>query len=283
MDAFLSDIHGNAAALRAVLQDVQKMGCERIFVLGDIINGMRPAECVDLLQAWGSVSCIQGNAEFYTFTPDLDDFPKRDEQFYADLISLVRWFAAQLSPSQLAWVQAAPAYQYLPQAILAHDSPLDRLFPERHYLPGLAAKYQEVCFHGGGLSAADSDEALQPLLEWMDAQSLQAVFCGHTHVPFTRRLEYKGKEKLICNTGAAGFPLDGDPRPSWALAQAPEEGDQAGKWQVSIRRVNYDIEEALRAVDKAVDYPSFQSEPKKRTAYKKMLETGIHWRAHLQE
>src|SRR5512144_3082588 len=97
--ALLSDIHGNAPALRRVLEDVAATGCERVFVLGDIINGVAPHACLDLLRTVDNLVCLQGNAEMYTLTPDLADFPWRHETLYAPLIRLVQWFQAHLSAS----------------------------------------------------------------------------------------------------------------------------------------------------------------------------------------
>ena len=95
--ALLSDIHGNAIALQAVLDDVREQGCRRIFVLGDIINGMDPSGCITILKAVENILCIKGNAEHYVLTPDLDSFPRRDESFYPGLLELLRWWHQHMS------------------------------------------------------------------------------------------------------------------------------------------------------------------------------------------
>ena len=51
---------------------------------------------------------------------------------------------------------------------------------------------------------------------------------------------------------------------------------------VTIRRVEYEINEILEMVDANADYPDFD-QPGMQRAYKKMLQTGIHWRVHLNE
>jgi len=45
------------------------------------------------------------------------------------------------------------------------------------------------------------------------------LVCGHTHIPFVKRF---GK-LLIVNCGSAGQPVDGDPRPSYAIVSADED------------------------------------------------------------
>src|SRR5512133_881543 len=95
--AFLSDIHGNTPALAAVLADVQAQGCERVFMLGDMINGVDPHGSLELLRSWTArqgveLRAIQGNAEEYSLTPDLDQFPLANAPLYVDLLPLLKWF-----------------------------------------------------------------------------------------------------------------------------------------------------------------------------------------------
>jgi hypothetical protein len=46
--------------------------------------------------------------------------------------------------------------------------------------------------------------------------------------------------------------------------------------------VAYEINEILDMVDTNADYPDFD-QPGMQRAYKRMLQTGIHWRVHLNE
>jgi hypothetical protein len=77
-------------ALNAVLDNIEREGCERIVVVGDIINGIDPAGCLALLQSREDVTCLKGNAESYLVTPDLESFPERDDPGYSSLISLLQ-------------------------------------------------------------------------------------------------------------------------------------------------------------------------------------------------
>lgn len=273
--ALLADIHGNSPALRAVFKDVEQEGCARLYVLGDIINGHDPAGCVDALQSWpGSVAALKGNAETYLLTPDLDDFPMGQEPFYTGLIRLLRWFEKRLSSTHLAWLSSLPDTIRWNGACLAHDSPLDRLFAEQHAVPGFDAKYQELLYHSPGIYPDTASEKLEPLLKWMETDAVMQVYVGHTHVPF---IAWHGS-RLICNVGSVGLPLDGDPRAAWVLVeQTPGEPPN-----VSIRRVEYEIPAILQMIDSNPDAPDFDR-PGMQQAYKKMLQTGIHWRVHLEE
>jgi predicted phosphodiesterase len=270
--AILSDIHGNTPAFEAVLADIERCGCSTILILGDIINGFDPAGSLALVRGLGERAItIKGNAEHYTLTPRLEELPGRDTSYHPSLIRLITFFRDRLTPGDLAWLEALPDHRMWQGACLVHDSPLDRFYPARWRIPGLADIYQEWYFHARGITDRMPEEDWQELWAWMEAQDVWGVFCGHTHEPFIRRSD----TRLVCNAGGAGFPLDGDPRPSWVLL----EGQPGSGCALTIRRVNYDIERAVQMIDDEPDFHDWDT-PAHRAAYKKMIQTGIHWRAH---
>lgn len=58
----ISDIHGNLAALKAVLELLDSEGCEEIIHTGDIVDiGPHSRECLDLLFSRKDVTCLLGN------------------------------------------------------------------------------------------------------------------------------------------------------------------------------------------------------------------------------
>ena len=266
--AFISDIHGNSPALRAVLEDIRRYDCEKIFVIGDIINGLDPSGCVDLLLETPNVTALKGNAEYYLLASDLDTFPKREEPMYKGLIELIHWWNAHLSTTQRAWIQNLPDFIVWNEWLLAHDSPEGRMYPESRYVPGVEEKHQEMYYHDKGLTPNMEGEELTKLLAFMDAHGFSGVFAGHTHRPFIQ----SWGEKFVCNTGSVGMPLDGDPHPSWVLV------DRAG--QMTLRRIDYDLREIYALVDNTPDYYDFQF-PGCQAAFKKMYGTGIYWGVHL--
>ncbi|MCE2504827.1 MAG: metallophosphoesterase family protein, partial [Chlorobi bacterium] len=53
--AVIADIHGNVAALNAVLEDLQSQPYDRLVVAGDLVlNGPRPVESLDAIQNLGA-------------------------------------------------------------------------------------------------------------------------------------------------------------------------------------------------------------------------------------
>ncbi len=279
--ALLADIHGNSPALQAVLKDIRHHACSRVFVLGDIINGVDPHGCIELLRKWSDtldidLACLKGNAEFYLLTPDLDALPRKNEPWNANLVQLIRWFQAHLSETDLEWIRSFSDFIRWNDAGLAHDSPVDRLSPQSWHIPGIELKYQEWFYHSPGIQPDMAEHQWQKLLGCMEEWNLQQVFCGHTHIPFCREFG----RKRICNVGSVGAPLDGDPRAAWVMVEEWPAKEQTIEQTITIRRVDYDIARIHQLIDQTPDYTDFRT-PGTQEAYKKWLSSGVHWRAHL--
>ncbi|MBX6377581.1 MAG: metallophosphoesterase, partial [Clostridia bacterium] len=61
--AVLADIHGNLAALEAVLRDLATVAPDRVVVAGDLVfNGPRPREVVEAIQSL-SATVLRGNTD----------------------------------------------------------------------------------------------------------------------------------------------------------------------------------------------------------------------------
>jgi predicted phosphodiesterase len=268
--AYISDIHANITALQAVLKDIQDQECERIYNLGDTINGMNPSACIAQIKENENITSIRGNAEQYVLTPDLGNFPHRDEPEYAAMIGLIHWWQSHMSKDDFAFVRGLPNFLYVDDVCMVHESPVDRIAIQEADLGDLDEKYREISFHLLGIPEATSEDALEPVLKFMDEKSVSILFVGHTHEPYIRQLN----GKHICNPGSVGLPLDGDPDPSWILC---EEVD--GEKTFGVRRVPYDIELAIQMM-KELGFQKSQG-LRRRDAYIKMLQTGIHWRFHI--
>ncbi|MFN8412433.1 MAG: metallophosphoesterase family protein [Anaerolineales bacterium] len=273
--AFLSDIHGNSPALQAVLADIQHEQCTKVFMLGDLINGVDLHGCVQILRTWSDtnkieLASIKGNAEAYLVTPDRNLLIQQSDVWDVDLLNLLTWWENHLSASDLEWIHSLPDTIRWNDSLLVHDSPMDRLAMEAQ--SEIPPQYRELNFHGRGILPNMADSDWQTLLAFMQSESIAQVFCGHTHRPFYKELD----GYHICNIGSAGMPLDGDPRPSWALMTKNNSGEQS----ISIRRVTYDISSTLQLIDNTPDYYDFQT-PGFQEAYKKMFLYGNYWRTYM--
>ena len=99
--ALISDLHGNAIALREVLRSIESRGVDEIVCLGDVATlGIAPCEVIDVLQRIGC-RCIMGNHDEYLLDPSLSD----SHNDVALLREAIDWSREELSRDQLDFVR----------------------------------------------------------------------------------------------------------------------------------------------------------------------------------
>lgn len=206
--AVLSDVHGNATALRAVLADIAAWSPDALVSAGDVCAfGPLPELSLDLLVEAGALF-VRGNNDRYLATPGHEGSPGRDEQDSKERAASLQWGRERLGAERLAALGSWPAKLEIFGIEVVHASPGD---------------------DEAGIWPDSADEDL--------CESFSGVLaCGHTHMPFVRRFSCG----LVVNAGSVGWNLDGDTRASWAAFQ-----DDPGFWQAEIMRVPYDVEAAL--------------------------------------
>jgi predicted phosphodiesterase len=104
--AALADIHGNLAALEAVLAEIDRTDVDLITCNGDVAAGPQPSETLALFRSLGErVKIVRGNADREVgvgFNAEM----KADEEAQ----SPVRWVAEQLEPSDRDYLAALPEH-----------------------------------------------------------------------------------------------------------------------------------------------------------------------------
>lgn len=241
--AFFGDVHGNLAALDAVLADIQKAAPDQAVCLGDLVfKGPQGQACVDRVAALG-IPTLQGNTDRYI----LQDPP--------ELVRMLQEGGAATDNAQralamLKWNRAGlngQALDFLDRGV------------ERHRVETGAGSLLVV--HG---SPRSDEEAILPTSSETDLAAILRgvseayVVFGHCHLAFLRT----SQGKLLIGTGSVGRPYDGDPRASWALMEV-----EGGNARVSLCRSAYDVEATVHAAREA-GLPGLE-------AYELGLRTGI--------
>jgi predicted phosphodiesterase len=188
--AALYDIHGNLAALDAVLAEVPDDAT--ILVGGDICaGGEQPSETLARLRGLGDrVAWLRGNA-------DRELHPDEDGLAPADFLAKAR---SQLSGEEIEFLHELPPTQRIGDVFYCHASPRNDLdiFTER--TPG-----ERIAFLFAGLDAA-------------------TVVCGHSHTQFDRTVA----GVRVVNAGSVGMPYEDEPGAYWLLdlvhRRTPYEG-----------------------------------------------------------
>ncbi|OZC01711.1 metallophosphoesterase family protein [Rubricoccus marinus] len=215
--AALYDIHGNLPALEAVLADVQAEGIERVIVGGDVIAGPFPAASLRALRALPVPTLfIRGNAESETLRAAAGQPPGG---FSERADGEARWLAETLSPDDLRWITSWPLAVEI-------ESPGRVLFC--HATPESDSRV---------FTSRTPEAAIAPAFVGVDCPT---VVCGHTHLPFDRRIA----GRRVINAGSVGMPF-GQTGADW-LVLGPEG--------IAFRHTDYDLAAAAERI-RASEYP----------------------------
>lgn len=215
--AVISDVHGNALALEAVLADIVRHDVEKILNLGDHLAGpIEPRRTADMLAELDMIA-IRGNTDRYLIEGSHEGLDEGDD-----------WIASQVKGQPIEWLKSLPATAIYGDAIfMSHGSPRS---DERYWLDRPTGE--------GRLRVATLEEVEAEL----PAERMPVYCCGHTHVA---RVVTLSDGTMVFNPGSVGRPsyTMSDPesvsRLSAAAAYAIVE-QSAGKWHVNLRQVEYE-------------------------------------------
>jgi predicted phosphodiesterase len=221
--AVIADIHGNVAALEAVLADVKTRGADRIINLGDCVSGpLWPRETMGLLETLALLTVRGNHDRWVAETP-------RERMGASDAFAFDR-----LSEVQCTALGALPAQVELDGGVVAvHGTPAD---DNQYLLEDIVA---------GGLALAKP----ATIAKRLGAVSAGVVLCGHSH---QQRIAHGPGGVLIVNPGSVGCPAYADPTPP--SPHVSETGSpharyallvqDAGRWRVDLVAVAYDWDRA---------------------------------------
>ena len=215
--ALISDLHANEVALRAVLADIDRLGCDEIICLGDVATlGPRPNAVIQLLRE-RTTRRILGNHDDFMLNPDLI-------HSYTEVpvvVDSVEWCRAHLSADEVEFLRTFSPNLEIP---LGGDATL-------------------VLFHGTLRSHMEDLLATTPpeeVDEMLMHRRGTIMAGGHTHLQMAR--QHNGI--LIVNPGSVGLPFQEHPvgGPPRLLHQAEYAMIEAsnGTVGVQLRRVTLD-------------------------------------------
>jgi diadenosine tetraphosphatase ApaH/serine/threonine PP2A family protein phosphatase len=230
--AIISDVHGNLAALEAVLRHAEAGGAiDALWCLGDTVGyGAQPGECLARLRELGALT-VAGNHD------RAGTGRMGTEEFNPVAATAARWTREQLRPAERTYLDALPEVLTQGEFTLVHGT-LRR--PIWEYLT--------------------SQEAA---LAHLERQETPFSLVGHTHIPTLvveqpeapqgcaisyledgARVELSRQRRSVINPGGVGQPRDGDPRAAYAVLNTESE-------TVTMHRVEYDIEATQRLMEEA--------------------------------
>lgn len=211
--ALFGDVHGNRFALEAVLRDIEAYQPDEWANLGDqLFGGADPAGAWALqrqiAEKYGAKE-IRGNTDERLGEAITPATEKRE---------MLEWLHSVLPADAGAYVAGLPTTAMLAggQVLAAHGSP---------------SSAWEYLLRDGKSWASDA-----LVLERLgDVGEARVVVVGHSHLEHVRQIG----PLMVVNCGAVSRQKDGLPLARWALLEG--EGDC---WQITFRRVPYDVEAA---------------------------------------
>lgn len=247
--AVVADSHGNATALKAVLQDAEKNNATEVWSIGDIgFGGSSTEECFQMLEEVNTTQYLLGNWESVynkiMNNGDQVDFDNPTNVYFANL---VRYDQENFSPKRRKQIQNLP--------MTGKKVEQGLIFSLTHNLP--------TSNHGGTLFPYGDEASFNEL---NIGEDMDVAIYGHTHTPVWR---YTTIGQMIFNPGSVGQPwytrkkFMHDRDASYLLLTISGENID----NINFRKVPYDLNAEL-AHAKALGHPYL-------SLYKKLLTTGI--------
>ncbi|HKP63710.1 MAG TPA: metallophosphoesterase family protein [Polyangiales bacterium] len=183
--AFLSDVHGNTAALEAVIDELQRRAVKDVFIAGDLLlGGTAPLDAWRAIQRIGA-RCVCGPSDVALARVDAKLLKPQDDEE----AEKVRAFAA--------------AQKALGELVLKRLSQL----PRQLRLPMIDGR-ELLVVHGSPKDPFESishDMEEEELRDMLADDPADIVVCGGTHVPFSRVID----EVQLINVGSVGSAPEG--------------------------------------------------------------------------
>jgi len=217
--AIISDIHGNAEALQAVINDIHDRSIDMTICLGDIVGYYPdPEKCVDLVRKHADF-CVAGNHDYAA----IGRIDTQNFTYYA--FAAMEWTKQNISEKAKEYLNALPLTVEQDNMFFTHSSPSNPqdwvyVFP-------------------------DSEETV---FEAFNSLVYKTNFIGHTHWPSImiqeedriilhsdHFIKLNQSHYYLINVGSVGQPRDFDSRSCYAIFDSEAQ-------EITLVRVKYDFQ-----------------------------------------
>ena len=240
--AIVSDIHGNAPALEAVLADARQQRVDLFVFAGDYVFDLGyPNQVTASLRRLSNAVVVQGNKEGYLRTL----MSENPEEWTLEQMGAVYQTFRELSRDNLQFLVGLPESSRitLPFHGTMHVThTISALHGKQKKTGCSSSKFRQDMItspftHSQFLTAMSEKLQEAELRESICGVAASVVVIGHSHLQWHG---YCG-DTLVINPGACGQPLDFNTCAPYTLLEDTDAG-----LAVQERRVRYDMEEAIR-------------------------------------
>ncbi len=226
--AAISDIHGNSAALAAVLDNIDRQEVDLTVNLGDCFSGPLDAAGTAELLAARDFPTVRGNHDRLLYDRPVEEMGNWEA-----------WAIDALSKTTLDWCRSLPLTLEIGDVLLCHATPKA---DDQNWLDRRGKTHRLV--------ARD----LPDVLERAEGVTAPMTLCGHTHTPRSLRLP---DGRRIVNPGSVGCPayLDTRMEPNFVHQTGAADAryaildGQGADWTVALISVPYDPAEMVKLAE----------------------------------
>lgn len=222
--AVLADIHGNLAALESVLADLATQAHDAVVVAGDLAqNGPHPAETLQRIRDL-HVPTVVGNVDRDVVEAQPDS-------------SISWWTRMKIGDSGVSYLDGLPLTHRItpPQGKSPDDDLLVMHATPTDCVPFLFLETPPVGITFTKTPAAEIAALLG---------NVRANLMIYGHIHYASAGVVNGQR--LASIGSIGFPIDGDRRAAYALVTW-----DGSSWKVRHRRVAYDYEQTIAAIEQS--------------------------------
>ncbi len=223
--AVISDIHGNMEAIEAVMDDISKNSCNKIFVLGDYaMAGPEPSDTVEYFMKRKDnpvFKMIQGNTDLMiaNYTDELYEGLKEKAPIMAEAL---KNDVEILNPVEKEFLKSLPIQLEVTEGgvkfLLVHGSPRKN---NEDILP---------------------DTSLPEVERMLLNVNAEVILCGHTHIPCGFQTSTR---QTVVNVGSVGRPFTPEPKACYLIITV-----ENGQCVFQHHFVEYDKERASKKLKK---------------------------------
>lgn len=226
--AIIADIHGNLAALEAVLADIDQQQIDRIVDLGDFVGyGPEPEDVTQLLREL-QIAGIVGNHEVALTDDELLNY------FSVDAFESIIITRQLISEQTLEYIKTLPVFLTVGNLRFVHGTPPDsykdyiNYYGEHELRKAFASTPEWITFvgHTHQLGLYESDAENKNIHTFMLKKGC-------------RQLSHQSK--YIVNVGSVGQPRDENNSAKYVIFD--DETDA-----LEVRAVPYDVEHTIRLI-----------------------------------
>jgi len=244
--ALISDIHGNAHALSAVIEDalIQKVNCA-IF-LGDYCVGLpSPTETLECLYNIPIPSYfVEGNEE-----ERIVNLSKQNQSSWVDgQFSMTYWCYNNLTNCNVSFLSSlqkiiciddaieTPIYAFHKPELFFKDTFETSLEPKQYYSSINAGLFTNNTFQSYVTRLLSKNI---PLFEKSEILPKGVYAFGHSHIQWSYAID----NILLVSPGSCGLPLDLQRDAPYIILEYSKQ-----KWNVELRRVQYDTNKVIKTI-----------------------------------